>query len=72
MGKALAKYLPCPYCNAIGKGTFRLMPKPNIDKPDKSNPSHFHMICTNCGKEVDLEQAIRKFKESGGKYPTIK
>jgi hypothetical protein len=72
MGKAPAKYLPCPYCNAVGKGTFKLVPKPGIENPNPENLSDWQQICTNCGKEVDLDRAWDKFKVSGGKYKPIR
>jgi len=72
MPKVAKLYVPCPYCGQYGKGTFQLVPKPGIEKPDRHDPSQWHQICTYCGKEVDQDEAIRKFKASGGKYKPLR
>jgi hypothetical protein len=72
MSKALKFYLPCPYCNWYGRETFKLVPKPGIENPNPSDLSHWCHICTHCGKEVELNKAMRKLKGSGGKYKPLK
>ena len=72
MAKVVSKYIPCPLCGWYGKGTFKQVPKPGIQEPNPDDPSDWHQICTHCGKAVEQDEAIRKFKASGGKYKPLR